>query len=123
MLKHLKSLREYIDALKAIGEIQEIDKEVDWNLEIGAICRRCYETGASAPLFNTIKGIEKGFRVLGAPVGISSQSKLYLSRIAVSLGLASTATGREIIDTLVEARSQKFIPLSLLITVFAKKIS
>lgn len=113
MLKHLKSLREYIDALKEIGEIQEINKEVDWNLEIGAICRRCCETGASAPLFNNIRGIEKGFRVLGAPVGISSQPGLYLSRIAVSLGLASTATGREIIDTLVEARSQKFIPPKL----------
>jgi UbiD family decarboxylase len=56
----LKSLREYVDA-KAISELQEIDQEVDWNLEIGAISRRCYETGSPAPLFNTIKGIEKGF--------------------------------------------------------------
>ncbi|MBW4597637.1 MAG: UbiD family decarboxylase [Brasilonema angustatum HA4187-MV1] len=33
-----------MDALKAIGEVQKIDKEVDLNLEIGAIARRCYET-------------------------------------------------------------------------------
>ncbi len=55
MKRHLKSLREYIDALAEIDEVQPIDKEVDWNLEIGAIARRCYETGAPAPLFNTIK--------------------------------------------------------------------
>lgn len=109
MKKHLKSLREYIDALKAIGELQEIDPEVDWNLEIGAISRRCYETGAPAPLFNTIRGIEPGFRVLGAPAGISRQPTLYLSRIAISLGLPATATGQEIIEALVEARSQEFI--------------
>ncbi len=41
-MKHIKSLREYIDALKALGELLEVDKEVDWNLEIAAITRRCY---------------------------------------------------------------------------------
>jgi UbiD family decarboxylase len=40
-MNHIKSLREYIDALKEIGEIQEIDKEVDWNLEMGAITPHC----------------------------------------------------------------------------------
>lgn len=35
-MKRLKSLRDYLDALAAIGELQEIDKEVDWHLEIGA---------------------------------------------------------------------------------------
>ena len=63
-MKHLKSLREYIDQLKAIGEIQEIDAEVDWDLEMGAIIRRSYELRAPAPLFNRIKGIDDGFRVL-----------------------------------------------------------
>lgn len=37
MKTHFKSLRTYIDALAEIGEVQPIDKEVDWNLEIGAI--------------------------------------------------------------------------------------
>ncbi len=109
-MKHLKSLREYIDALKEIGEVQEIDQEVDWNLEIGAIARRCYETGAPTPLFNHIKGIEPGFRVLGAPGGVSHQPGLYLSRIAVSLGLPPRSTGHEIVGGLVEARSKSPIP-------------
>ncbi|MBF2028719.1 MAG: UbiD family decarboxylase [Oscillatoriales cyanobacterium C42_A2020_001] len=116
MKRHLKSLREYIDALAEIGEVQPIDKEVNWNLEIGAIARRCYETGAPAPLFNTIKGIEKGFRVLAAPGGVSHQPGLYLSRIALSLGLPPQSTGREIVEALVEARGRDFIPPQLVQT-------
>ncbi len=104
-MKHLKSLREYIEALKEVGEVQEINLEVDLNLEIGAISRRCGETGAPAPLFNNIKGIEPGFRVLGAPGGVSNQPRLYLSRIALALGLPPQATGREIVEALVEAKT------------------
>jgi 3-polyprenyl-4-hydroxybenzoate decarboxylase len=65
-MKHLKSLRAFIEDLKEIGEIQEIDQEVDWNLEMSGITRHSMELRASAPLFNHIKGID-GFRVMGAP--------------------------------------------------------
>ena len=65
-MTRLKSLPEYIAQVKTLGEIQEIDVEVDWNLEMGAIIRRCCELQAPAPLFNRIKDIEPGFRVLGA---------------------------------------------------------
>ena len=64
-MRHLKSLRDFIAELHSIGDLQ-----------IGAICRRCYETGAAAPLFENIKGVEKGFRVLGAPGGVNARAKL-----------------------------------------------
>jgi hypothetical protein len=41
-----RSYREYIEKLKSIGEMREIDDEVDWNLEQGAILRR---TGQAPP--------------------------------------------------------------------------
>jgi UbiD family decarboxylase len=47
----IKDLREYIDTLRTLGESVEVPIEVDWNLEMGAIIRRCYELGAPAPLF------------------------------------------------------------------------
>src|SRR6202050_423892 len=109
-MKHIKSLREYIDALKKLGELQEVDKEVDWNLEIAAITRRCYETGSPAALFNTIKGAEKGSRLLAAPGDIGSQPRYYLSRVAVSLGLDPGASGQQIIHALADARTRKGIP-------------
>ena len=109
-MKHLKSLREFIEELKAIDEVQPIGLEVDWNLEIGAITRRSYELRAPAPLFETIKDIERGFRVLGAPGGLSASPALRFSRIALALGFSPDVPGRKIIEGLAEARSRPGIP-------------
>lgn len=51
-MKHLRSLREFLGELEKIGELQPIDKEVDWKLEIGAVARRSYELRAP-PLCST----------------------------------------------------------------------
>jgi 4-hydroxy-3-polyprenylbenzoate decarboxylase len=107
-MNRLKSLREYVDQLKALGEIQEIDVEVDWNLEMGAIIRRTYELQAPAPLFTRIKGIEPGFRVLGAPAGLSR--RLGLVRIALSLGLPASASAQTIIEALTSAHAKPPVP-------------
>src|SRR5438132_1266199 len=103
-----KNLRDYIARLQALGEIQEIDELVDPHLEMGAIIRRTYELQAPAPLFNRIKGIEPGFRVLGAPAGLSR--RLGLVRIALSLGLPLRSTAQEIIEALASAHSKPGIP-------------
>jgi UbiD family decarboxylase len=107
---YFSDLREYIDALRGLGESIDIPQEVDWNLEMAAIIRRCYELGAPAPLFTKIKGIEKGFRAFGAPAGTSRQPGLYLSRVALSLGLPAQAGGKEIIEALVAAKKKTPIP-------------
>jgi 4-hydroxy-3-polyprenylbenzoate decarboxylase len=99
-------LREYVDQLRALGEVQPIDAEVDWNLELGAIVRRSYELRAPAPLFRRIKGIEPGFRVLGAPAGLSRQPGLALCRIALSLGLPPQSTAGEIVTALADAHDR-----------------
>jgi UbiD family decarboxylase len=109
-VQHLQSLREFIKALEAIGEVQPIESEVDWNLEIGAITRRSYELRAPAPLFNTIKGIEPGFRVLGAPGGLSANAARRFSRVALALGFKADVPGRSIIEALADARDRAGIP-------------
>lgn len=109
-LSYLGDLREYIEELRKIGELVEVQEEVDWNLEVGAIIRRCYETGSPAPLFSSIKGVNHGFRILGAPGGVSRQRGLYLSRVAISLGLNARASGPEIVQALVDARKKKPFP-------------
>jgi UbiD family decarboxylase len=110
--KHIKSLREYIDALRSLGDIQDVEREVDWDLEIGAITRRVYETGSPAPLFNRVKGFSKGFRVLDAPAATSRQEGLHLARVALSLGLNPHASGQEMVHALSVARGRKGIPPS-----------
>ena len=101
---HLKDLREYIQALEKIGEVQSIEKSVDLLLEAGGIIRRSYDLRAPAPLFENLhynnKEIYKGMRVLGAPAATSSQPKLFLSRAAISLGLEPTASASEVIEAL-----------------------
>jgi 4-hydroxy-3-polyprenylbenzoate decarboxylase len=105
-LKHIKSLREFIDELDAVGEIQRIDTEVDWNLEIGAIIRRSYDLRAPAPLFTNITGYQStGFRVLGAPGSLSGPGHRF-ARLALAVGLPVDATGQQIVQALADARSR-----------------
>lgn len=108
-MRRQMDLRQYLDELRRLGELQDVDAEVDQELEIGAIARRLYETGGPAALFNKIRGMEPGFRVLAAPAGVSRQPGLYLSRVALSLGLESTASAEEIVGGLAEARNAPLI--------------
>jgi len=102
-VRRLKDFRQYLDALRAIGELVEVSAEVDPELEVGAIARRLYETGGPAALFTRIRGVSPGYRLLAAPAGVSRQAGLYLSRVALSLELDARAGGREIVEALAEA--------------------
>jgi 3-octaprenyl-4-hydroxybenzoate carboxy-lyase len=109
-VKHLRSLREFVDALDGIGDLQRIDREVDWNLEVGAIIRRSYDLQAPAPLFTNLTGYQDtGFGLLGAP-GALSASGHPLARVALALGLPAEAPGQQIIEVLVAARHAEGIP-------------
>lgn len=109
-MTHPLSQRDFISELDRIGDLQLINREVDWNLEIGAVIRRGYDLRSPAPLFATIAGYrDTGFRVFGAPGALASGAHP-LARIALSLGMPATATGPEIIEALVAARAHPGIP-------------
>ena len=109
-MTHLRSLREFIAELEKIGEVQQIDAEVDWNLEIGAVIRRSYDLQAPAPLFTNITDYQdSGFRVLGAPGSLSAPSHP-LARIALAFGLPADASGHDIMEVLVAARAKPGVP-------------
>ena len=57
-----RTYRDYLKKMVEMGEFFEIDDEVDWNLEMGAICIRASETGAPSPIFNKVKDSPEGFR-------------------------------------------------------------
>jgi len=107
----LTDLRQYVDALRGLGELQEIDVPVALDLEVGAITRRCYETGAPAPLFKSFSDHPgNGFRILGAPGGTSCQPGLRLARVALALGLPPSSSGREIVEAIAGSVDQPAIP-------------
>jgi 4-hydroxy-3-polyprenylbenzoate decarboxylase len=109
-------LRTHLSELAVLGELQQVDRPVDPDLELGAIVRRCYETGAPAPLFTRLQRGKPGFRVLGAPAGVSSRPGRQLVRVAVALGLAPTASGHDIVHALAAARQRRPVPPRLVDT-------
>lgn len=105
------TFREFVDALRDLGELVDVTREVDPSLELGAIIRRSYDLRAPAPLFHAVIGSRPGDKVLGAPVGLSARRGHELCRIALSLGLRPTASAAEIIDALASApESQPLAP-------------
>ena len=88
-------LRGWIAALKAAGEFQEINAEVDWNIELGTISRLAQGAGTGpALLFNNIKDYHEADsrcrRVFSN--GLSSYR-----RVAMMLGLPPDTHPRELV--------------------------
>ena len=75
-----KDLREYVAALEEHGELRRIKKEVDWNLQAGAIMRLTNERKLPSAFFEKIKGYSPNCRILGSP--LNSYRKL-----AIAMGL------------------------------------
>ena len=82
-----KSYRDYLDTLKGMGELIEIDDEVDWYLELGAIFRHSAETLAPGAIFNNVKGCPPGFRAADFGMGKSGRPGQPWARLAIMLGL------------------------------------
>jgi phenylphosphate carboxylase alpha subunit len=104
-----RSYRDYLDLLRKNGEAVEIEEEIDWNLEAGAILRHACETGAPHPIFNKIKDCP-GFRLsdLG-PTRSRTPGKPW-RRLAMLLGFPDDATPAEMQDAFIEAKTGKSYP-------------
>jgi UbiD family decarboxylase len=88
-------LRGWISALRAQGELHEIDAEVDWNIELGTIMRLAQGPGTGpALLFNNIKDYNlpssRCRRIFGSALNNNS-------RIAMMLGLPPGTHARELV--------------------------
>jgi UbiD family decarboxylase len=66
-------LREFIERLKKTDDIILIEEEMDWNLEIGAVIRRCNEKKGPATLFQKIKDYTSGYRIWVVPLLLSGE--------------------------------------------------
>ncbi len=106
----VKDLRAYIAALESAGEVQRIDQEVDWNLEIGAIIRRVYDLQAPAPFFQRIKGYPQGYRILGAPMAFSNRPKSTHARLALALSMRPDSSVADIMDEYVRRMKNPLKP-------------
>src|SRR5262249_60964518 len=88
-------LRGFIEALRAQGELAEIDAEVDWNIELGTIMRLAQGPGiGKALIFNNIKDYNtpasRCRRIFGSALN-------NYRRIAMMLGLPPDSHPRELV--------------------------
>lgn len=100
-------LRSWIADLERHGELVRVRREVDWNLEVGAITRRVCETQGPAILFEKIKDYP-GRRILGAPVAMSKKHRY--GRLALSLGLPVDSPLKEIVEFYLERKKRRIAP-------------
>jgi UbiD family decarboxylase len=113
-MARIKDLREYLQALESLGDVEHIDRPVSAELEAAAITRRSTEQLRPAPLFTNIVEAKPGFRMLGAAGSLSSDRDHPWARVALSLGLPHDATAHEVVEHLVEAHERPPIPPKLI---------
>ncbi|KAJ5928711.1 UbiD family decarboxylase [Penicillium verhagenii] len=114
-LPHM-NFRSYVEALKQDNDLVEIDREIDPDLECGAIIRKVCETDDKAPLFNNLKGARDGlFRILGAPNSLRSGKDKY-GRLARHLALPPSSGMKEILDKMLSAKHAQPIPPNIVKT-------
>lgn len=99
-----KDLRQFINTLEKNGEVQRINKEVNWNLEAGAILRRTYETNERAPFFQKITGYPPGNRIFG---GVLSNYK----RIALAMDMDPKSSYKELVKAYRERAKKRIKPI------------
>ncbi len=75
---NIYDLRSFLDLLREQGELETIEKEVDWQYEIGRVIATLDRKGMGAALFNKVK--DREFKVVG---GVLSS----MDRISLALGV------------------------------------
>ena len=94
--------RDFIEALRSTGDLVEVDNEVSWDLELGAIARLACERDGPAVWFKRIADYPKDVTVFVNPVAT-------WRRIALAFGLTPTSSVKEIYQEY-EKREGKLIP-------------
>src|SRR5580700_10177977 len=87
-------MRGWMKALEGAGELQQIDAEVDWNIELGTIARLAQGAGTGpALLFNNIRDYGANARCRQVFTGGLSSAR----RVALMLGLPPDTHPRELV--------------------------
>jgi 4-hydroxy-3-polyprenylbenzoate decarboxylase len=97
-----KSHRDFFEVLDKEGELARVKKEVNWDVEVGAIGRKVYESSGPCLLFEKIKDYPAGFRISNGTTGT-------WPRVALAMNLPKNTSVRDIYATY-EKRLEKKIP-------------
>lgn len=101
-----KDLREWLDKLKAEGELKTITSEVNWDRELGTIVRMVLNRGGPALLFENIKDYRDGPCTKLFTGGLSR-----LPLLAMSLGLPRETESSELVRFIMEKNKERVAPV------------
>lgn len=103
-------LREFMQACEDAGEMVTIDREVDWNLEAGAIARRIAEIGAPMAHMTKIRGCENK-SILASPISKGWNSDF--SRVAIALEMDPKTSYEDLMETFVQRMAHPIRPIEV----------
>jgi 4-hydroxy-3-polyprenylbenzoate decarboxylase len=106
-----RDLREFLSRLDAEGEVQHVTREVDWNLEMGAIIRHAYDLKAPAPLFENVKDYPGGTRVVGGSMAMSRKPKAPYARLALAFEMDTESPPVEIMEEYLRRKRNPLKPI------------
>ncbi|MDY6972391.1 MAG: UbiD family decarboxylase [Thermodesulfobacteriota bacterium] len=110
-------LREFLEELQQEGELNEIEKEVDWNLELGAISSMANRTGAQAVHFKKIKGFSDEYSVaaniFSGPGSHYPYKRSTWGRVAIGLELEKGIDYEGLIDTVIDRFYNPIFPMEV----------
>lgn len=78
--------RQFLKKLSEYGELVEIEREVDWNLEAAAILAMSYRVEGPAVLFKKIRGYPPGYSLVGGLY--AGKRRQPWRKMAIALGLS-----------------------------------
>ena len=101
------AFRDFLEELRAKGELNVIDEEVDWDIQAAAICAMSQRVGGPAVQFNKVKdypGIPLVGSILCGPGFIEwpQVPRRMHGRIAVALGLEPDTHYDEVLETVID---------------------
>lgn len=102
-------MRDWIATLEEQGELARVKREVDWDLELGAVVQETFDRSGPALLFENIKGY--GRSTIGSKVFVGSLGAY--TRVALMLGLPKKTPYPELIRVWKERSKERVAPVKV----------
>jgi len=110
--------RVFLEDLQEEGELKEIDKEIDWELQSSAVCAMSQRVGGPAVKFNNVKGYPDiplvGSIFCGPGMYYWPQLPRRMhGRIAMGLGLENDTHYDELLETILDRKKSAIRPIEV----------
>jgi len=110
--------RDFLEDLKDAGELNEIEKTIDWDLQASAVCAMSQRTGGPAVLFKNVRDYPDiplvGSLYCGPGfIDWPQQKRRMQGRISLGLGLENDTHYDELLETIIDRKKSAIRPIEV----------